>query len=427
MIKKRYTHVMRAPAPTVVRALEVGRIPDVAAETPDAMAHVIVLGCIDKKLYIMDEAGAIQQTIPFNGWVRSCRVFDVDNDGGASEIITGAGDNSLVVFEYDADKQEFCERFKHEFENNVSGVDAGDIDGDGVVEIVAGSWDQTLRAFSGASGEEKWRVDVPDQVSTVRVGDISWDGRAEIVVGLKNGTVLALAGESGEVLWQYEMDKTIIAIEIGDADNRGKNEVLVGGSNGVILILDADGKAVHEIDVGERILAIKIGDTDGDNAADIIVGCGDNRVRVYENTTRTYEGIKLRWRANFPGTVRGIWIGDFNNDGIPNIVTGGYDKEIRVLRDYQYGEKDPMEIFAQPLEGSIPEGNAGEGAIFPYRDNINCLEDLLLVNALASRVPAPLEAHGGRVITDARFRETYFPIADLEDALSLPDPSEFEP
>ena len=64
----------------------------------------------------------------------------------------------------------------------------GDVDGDGENEIVAGSWDHTLRVFSGR-GKQKWKQEFGEPVRCCFVGDVDGDGENEVVAGSMDRTL----------------------------------------------------------------------------------------------------------------------------------------------------------------------------------------------------------------------------------------------
>ncbi|MHA1731177.1 MAG: WD40 repeat domain-containing protein [Promethearchaeota archaeon] len=396
MISKRYTHVLRKPAPTVVRCLDVGAMEARGRDFADLPGKIIVLGCIDKNLYVLDGGGETVQVIPFDGWVRSCRAVDITGDG-ISEIVVGSGDKTLRVFKYNPDSREFEEMYCREFGNNVNGVDAGNLKGDGSTQIVGGGWDNTVRAFEGTSGDLLWEVELDGWVSTAKTGDVTWDGRDEVMVGLKTGEFLVLDGPSGKTLWSHQFEKEVLTCAVGDLDNTGTNHVVVGGADENLYFFSGGGALEHEVKLGTRVIEVAVGDIDGDNAVEIVACCGDNRVRVFENKTRALAGIQLRWRATFEKNVHGCWVGDLNASGSNEIVTAGYDKTVRALRDFAYGSKPKMEVTPLPhfepketipAAGGPPLVEVGGKRLpwpynFPYLEKVNRIDDLLYADLRA--------------------------------------------
>ncbi|GAB4320573.1 MAG: hypothetical protein Kow0069_24580 [Promethearchaeota archaeon] len=316
----------------------------VSTEEVAETTSVLSVGCIDHRLHLFDAATGHQvQEIQFGGWVRACHFCDLTGDGN-SELVAGGGDKTLRAFYFDPTEKRFVEMFSTTHENNVEGVAAGDLDGDGTVEIVAGGWDQAIKVYDVADGSTKWEIDVPSWVSCLATVDVTWDGRQEVLVGLRDGTFRVLDGSDGYDIWEYRFDKEVLACAVGDVANDGNDYLVVGGEDGLLTVFSAQGALVHQLDVGSRVLCLAVADVDGDGAVEVVVGCGDNQLRVFENPTRDVAGMRLKWRAMFEGTVRGVRVVDCDGDGVPEILTAGYDKFVRALRDFHFGEKTLVEV-----------------------------------------------------------------------------------
>lgn len=77
-----------------------------------------------------------------------------------------------------------------------------DIDGDGKLEVIAGSNDNKLYALNGEDGSELWAFATMGDVSTApAIADLDGDRKAEIVVAGSDGTIHVINGEDGSRLW----------------------------------------------------------------------------------------------------------------------------------------------------------------------------------------------------------------------------------
>jgi poly-gamma-glutamate synthesis protein (capsule biosynthesis protein) len=95
--------------------------------------------------------------------------------------------------------------------------DTADLDGDTLVEIVAGSGgDSPALALLTTGGQVVWRVAVPSAVQAVAVTDLDGDGEDEIVAGLASGEVQMFDVEgrlrgsvhAGLPVWGFEVAKS---------------------------------------------------------------------------------------------------------------------------------------------------------------------------------------------------------------------------
>jgi len=121
----------------------------------------------------------------------------------------------------------------------------GDIDGDGKLEVVVGSWDNYVYAINGEDGSLLWRYYTGyDVESSPALGDIDGDGKLEVVVGSRDNYVYALNGESGSLLWRYyTLGDVDSSPALGDIDGDGDMDVVVGSNDNYVYALDSSGKS----------------------------------------------------------------------------------------------------------------------------------------------------------------------------------------
>lgn len=191
-------------------------------------------------------------------------------------------------------------------------ADAGDVDGDGVHDLVAGDWrDATggaaagaVRVFSGATGAELFAfygtvANGRLGSSVAGAGDVDGDGRADLIAGApQGGTGYARvwSGAGGAVLMNLVGDTVndqfgIGVAGLGDVDGDGRDDVAVGAStdddggtnagsarvhSGVdgIELFRFDGNSVSD-ELGFSLCGL--GDLDGDGGLDFAVAApGDD-------------------------------------------------------------------------------------------------------------------------------------------------------
>jgi hypothetical protein len=218
----------------------------------------IVFGTTTGLLYVLQH-NADGSWGPAPGWPQSVgahiasspAIADLDDDG-IPEIVVGYGST------YDPSHQGGVSAFRrdgtlmwsvataafNDGSNNwthapVYGTPAvGDVDGDGKMEVVFGSFDHHVYLVDGATGAAKtgWPVDVGDTVySSAALYDIDGDGLPDIIIGtddyLVNGgalRVLRYDGTSVAGFPQY-INQTINSTPVvADIDGDGKPEIIVG-------------------------------------------------------------------------------------------------------------------------------------------------------------------------------------------------------
>jgi hypothetical protein len=129
---------------------------------------------------------------------------------------------------------------------NVYSIEASpavaDLDGDGRLEIVAGSWDGRLYLWDdGGQFLPGWPIAVGDQIiSSAALVDLDGDDRLDIVVGSKDGRLYGWTVE-GQALhgFPYDLGAPVFSSPwVGDLDGDDRADIVVGANNGIHLLQD---------------------------------------------------------------------------------------------------------------------------------------------------------------------------------------------
>ncbi|MBI4599192.1 S8 family serine peptidase [Candidatus Uhrbacteria bacterium] len=220
-------------------------------------------------------------------------------------------------------------------------VAMGDVDGDGVDEIVTGAGpgggphvrvfeaDGTLHSQFFAYGQDK------RQGVFVASGDVDGDRVDEIIVSPDQGgggEVRIFAADGTQLFSFFPFDRVSQAIRValGDLDGDGTDELVAAlgvGGKPRIRLFEGNGTFLREFDAYHPSfqggVAIAMGDLDGDGVDEIVTGAGPGggpHVRVFEadGTLRTQF---FSYAQTFRGGVR-VAAGDLDGDGVDEIVTG---------------------------------------------------------------------------------------------------------
>ncbi|HSX62576.1 MAG TPA: VCBS repeat-containing protein [Tahibacter sp.] len=162
---------------------------------------------------------------------------------------------------------------------------AGDIDGDGQVEVVWGG--QNLGAYNGTTGASEWQATAASRIwPAIALADLDGDGTPEIVVGRNSNLLTVYAGN-------------------GSVKNGWPKNPFANGEVRTLALADLDGNGDLEIVVGRASSG------------------GDRQVSVYEHDGTLRPGWPAR-RAGEPGTGAGMYnenvaIGDLDGNGVNEI------------------------------------------------------------------------------------------------------------
>jgi hypothetical protein len=222
-------------------------------------------------------------------------------------------------------------------------VAAGDVNGDGFPDIIAGAGPgggPRVKVFDGMNGGELRSFFAYDRKFQggvfVAGGDVTGDGVADIITGPGEGgkpRVNVFDGVNGEKLQSFlpfsRSFRGGVRVAAGDVNGDGVADIITGPGEGSKARVSAfDGK---DLSLLGSFLAyarqftggvyVAAGDVDGDGLDDIITGPGPgmaSQVRIFTIFDRW--GNLLAYDAKFKGGVY-VAVGDVNGDGLDDIIT----------------------------------------------------------------------------------------------------------
>lgn len=278
--------------------------------------------------------------------------------GAWSANVPGASGAGLVRVLSGADGSVILERRGDSPSDHLgwSVADAGDVDGDGLRDWIAGAIDDddggtsagSARVYASGSGATLFTVhgDAPMQIfgsSVAGLGDLDGDGHSEFAAGgpcaagvsALNGVVRVYSGASGALLWSANglnprdaFGTSIDAVE--DVDGDGQTDLLVGARQvpslapGYVRVFSGlSGALVHHVSGAPTTRSFgacvsSIGDIDYDGRGDFIVGAPQrNGVAPAAGAMGVYSGAD--------GHLIFERLGDTANQSLGVALAGGRD------------------------------------------------------------------------------------------------------
>jgi hypothetical protein len=215
-----------------------------------------------------------------------------------------------------------------------SGLAAGDIDGDGVVELVGVTTSLAVIAFEH-DGAVKWTSpalagDMSFCHSTPAIADLDGDGAPEIIAGraiLDSAGAVVGKGQFGLGASQYASASFAVDIT-GD----GAQEVVVGDA-----IYRKDGSAVWNIPEPDGYPGVA--DFDGDGSPEIVVSVSSaGALRLQDANGGVVWSVAIPGGGGGPPTIA-----DYDGDGEPEIGVAG-------LTAYTVFDGDGTVLWQQPTQ-----------------------------------------------------------------------------
>ena len=219
----------------------------------------------------------------------------------------------------------------------VSTVAVGDLDGDGVVELVAPGRNGRLYVYrgdgqdAGSGSPIRWTSDLVGPAAEPALADLDGNGNAEIIVSGKEGTFAFRP--DGQLLWSNTAVKSYLASQdlawggpsVANMDLDPEPEIVISALGDAIYVLDHLGNVQFSEPLGTDFPTVPVlADLTGDGVLDIVIA-ETWTLKVID----VFNGGTLAWSRDLPDPI--VVIGGAGAFGSPAIADLDGDGSAEVL------------------------------------------------------------------------------------------------
>jgi hypothetical protein len=241
----------------------------------------------------------------------------------------------------------------------------GDIDGDGILEIVVAGLHTTYAFKADGSNASAWPVNVTEYITTAPLlYDLNSDMKLEVLFGAEN-RIYALKHDGTSLEgWPVSASSSkyndFVMLSAGDVNGDKNPEVVASSYYDYIHVYNLSGVALTGWPKAPanmtRPYDVSLADYNSDGVFDILVGADSGKVAVmYGNGS---------YSPGFPKSVGGSWTtvytsaSDLDGNGVPEIIASTSDGMVYVLtaNGSNFGEEAEGSMVNQTIESEHPYG-----------------------------------------------------------------------
>ncbi|CAN5906907.1 hypothetical protein BH11BAC7_BH11BAC7_22330 [soil metagenome] len=274
-------------------------------------------------------------------------IYDVDNDDTLDVIVNGSCNPTIFCI------NGFTGQLK--WSKPSGGGDSpptiGDVDGDGLPEVLFCNFNGQLRIYNAEDGTTNRIIQMdpnnnPIQTEPTLV-DVNNDGRQDVIVAnyfnISGLYIWAYDYITNDTLWTNFNPDTSSSFNayhggaVADVDHDGLMEYVIGSNNGLVRALNVENGTVLWTDTipKSNMAPVEIADLDHDGDLEVVITNNDwvtfdERIWVLDGATGNVEWSYATTFSSF----RGCAIGDINGNDTLDLVAGFFMGDVIAVEPY---------------------------------------------------------------------------------------------
>lgn len=253
-------------------------------------------------------------------------IADLDDDGKLDAAVAARDDTVRILLGKDGAKVEAQLSFPGGISQQA--IVSADFDADGRLDLATANQGGNSVSLLLGNGDGTFKLKADYAVGTQPTGlvaaDIDGDGSLDMATSNRSGTNVSLLINRSKTGFADRLDYANPdprTLALGELDGDGNLDAAVVNDTGITVRLGdgtGDWKSTVQYSTSASPRGVSIADFNGDDWADLAVTRG-NHVNTLQGLGA---GVFAPYLDYLVGLTRASWVGDFNGDGRPDVLTG---------------------------------------------------------------------------------------------------------
>jgi len=233
----------------------------------------------------------------------------------------------------------------------------GDVDGDGVEDVVIFEGGSPPRLTLLSRGETRWQSELPSYDDPSRSAVVRFAGGTQVVVGDTFGRLASFSSQ-GELIWENSLSALDYIRGLDDIQVNGQILLAAANHDGSVAVFDSQGGRLWTASLGGILRRMRAYDLDGDGMGEMVTGGENNLFRIFDagsgaveaeyNTGQTITEIREAELNGEPssrelivgGKDGGVWALDAQGQLLWSAIVGEKVTEIALLDQDKDGREE---------------------------------------------------------------------------------------